>query len=93
MRIIDFVGAPERIDDFTVRDIPTPGLEEMILEKTFIVGEPLTIAIASTPLSVMVSAPNHRIEVLRPLEYTCSGIGGFGLGDMIIEIDFEIANT
>jgi hypothetical protein len=76
--------------DFIVRDYTGPGIEAMEIGNTFIVGMESEIAEATTPRSILVSAQEHRIQVLRPGEFVCSGNVYDGIGLMAIEINFDV---
>lgn len=77
-------------NDFIVRDYTGKGIKEMEIGSTFIVGYESEIATAASPRSILVSAPKHRIEVINPGEYTCTGNIYGGIGKMAIEINFDV---
>lgn len=61
------------------------------ISSTFVVGRPSEVVVASTPASILISAPSHRIRVLNTGEYECEG--GFeqtGIGFMFVGINFEV---
>lgn len=77
--------------DFIVRPENPPGLGEMILEEDFVIGEDVELAFASDPRSILVSAQNHYITVLKSEEYVCQGVEYGGIGFMTIGLDFVVS--
>lgn len=84
------IGCMEIEEDFIIWEAPVPALGDMILEKDFVVGFESELAIATTARSILVSALNHRIEVLNSDLQACSGNPLTGIGIMAIERDFII---
>lgn len=76
-------------DDFIVDDFQGLGLGEMTIEKDFVVGYESEVAIGNTPRSILVSATDHRIELIEDFSVCKGGVFG-GIGFMAIEIDFII---
>ncbi|MFS4448392.1 baseplate J/gp47 family protein [Maribacter sp. 2307UL18-2] len=76
--------------DFEVAAPPEIGLGLMTIGDDFIVGEPIEIAFASTPRSVLVSARFHEITPLESGEYQCQAQEFVGIGFMAVGIDFEV---
>ena len=54
----------------------------------FVIGEPVEVAIATRPDSILVSNTEHRIEALHAGGFVCSGVSSLGIGQMIIGLDF-----
>jgi len=77
--------------DFIIADFIPPGLDDMTIGTDFIVGVSTEVAIASGPRSILVSAPDHRITVLKTGEYVCTGGDFGGIGFMMVGNDFIIA--
>jgi len=75
---------------FIIGDFIPPGLEDMTIGLDFIVGDSTEVAIASGPRSILVSAPNHRVTVLKAGEYACPGITYMGIGYMAVGSDFIV---
>jgi len=46
--------------------------------------------VASGPRSILVSAADHRITVLKAGDYKCEGVEALGIGFMIIEESFIV---
>lgn len=65
-------------------------LSDMSINTDFIVGIDIELAQAVSPRSILVSFPEHRITVVEEGDVVCQGIDGFGLGQMIVGIDFEV---
>jgi hypothetical protein len=76
--------------DFEIADTISSGIGEMILESSYVVGEGVNVACATSPRSVLVSALDHRITALRPDEYVCSGASSLGIGFMTVNLDLVI---
>jgi hypothetical protein len=76
--------------DFIIGDFIPPGLEDMTISLDFIVGDSTEVAIASGPRSILVSAPDHRVTVLKTGEYACPGIAYLGIGYMAVGGDFIV---
>lgn len=81
--------------DFIVGYTPKPtiaasdtGEGGKIINKDFIVGNPVEVAIATRPDTILVSSAMHRIEVLQADAEICVGTPGIGIGQMIIGLDF-----
>lgn len=77
-----------------------PGIGEMSVDIDFVVrgneeGDEVEVATASTAASILVSAKDHRIELLGPNEYPCdeAELCGGGIGCMYINIDFVVGAT
>jgi len=62
----------------------------MTLSDDFVVGEDVEVAIASNPKSILASAGEHYITVLKAGEYECTGVEYEGIGFMAIGVDFII---
>jgi hypothetical protein len=77
--------------DFIISDFIPPGLDDMTIGLDFVVGSSTEVAIASGPRSILVSAPNHNITVLKTGQYACSGLDYTGIGFMAIGTDFVVA--
>lgn len=54
----------------------------------FVVGEPVEMATATRPDTILVSNAFHRILPLREGASVCRGVRNIGIGEMIIGIDF-----
>ena len=65
-----------------------PGISEMIIGDDFVVGRSVEVAYAAGPRSILVSAPDHRITVLKAGEYVCEGTEYAGVGYWAIGVDF-----
>lgn len=76
--------------DFIIADAIPPVLPDMTVGLDFVVGSSTEVAQASGPRSILVSAPNHRINVLTS-GYVCSGLDYQGIGYMAISADFVVA--
>jgi hypothetical protein len=76
--------------DFIIEGPSHPGISEMIIGDDFIVGRPVEVAYAAGPRSILVSAPGHRITVLKAGEYVCEGTEYAGVGYWSIGVDFII---
>lgn len=81
--------------DFIVGYTPKPtiavsdtGEGGRIINKDFIVGDPVEVAIATRPDTILVSSAIHRIEVLQADAGVCVGTPGIGIGQMVIGLDF-----
>ncbi len=84
-------------NDFIIWEPPQPAIETptpasgMQIGTTFVVGSPTELAIASTAKSVLVTATEHRIEIIEPGDHSYCVSGKFGgIGFWGIEIDFEV---
>lgn len=58
------------------------------INSDFVVGEPVEVATATRPDTILVSNPFHRISPLREGASVCRGVRNIGIGEMIIGIDF-----
>ncbi len=76
--------------DFEIVELIPPGLDMMEIGADFIIGNPVEVAYASGPKSILVSATEHRIAVLKTGEYQCSGIEYTGIDYMAISVDFIV---
>jgi hypothetical protein len=68
------------------------GIDNTVVGSTLIIGRPSEVVVASTPASILISAPSHRIKVLNTGEFECQG--GFeqsGIGFMFVGINFEVS--
>lgn len=54
----------------------------------FVIGEPVQVAAATRPDSILVSNINHRIEAVQADGTNCQGIQQIGIGQMIVGLDF-----
>jgi hypothetical protein len=66
--------------DFIIQGLFHPGIGEMGIGDDFVVGRPIEVAVASGPASILVSAPEHRVTVLKAGEYHCEGTEYAGIG-------------
>ncbi len=78
--------------DFIIGEDLIPAIGDMEIDADFVVGRDTEVAIASDPRSILVSAPNHRIRVLKAGEYVCQGAGSLGIGFMIIGENFTVGS-
>lgn len=78
--------------DFIIGEDVIPAIGDMEINADFVVGIDTEVATASDPRSILVSAPNHRITVLKAGEYVCDGVGSLGIGFMIIGENFTIGS-
>jgi len=78
--------------DFIIRELFPPGIGDMAIDVNFIVGRDVEVAMASGPRSILVSASNHRISVLKTGEYKCSGIEFGGIDFMSVGVDFIVGS-
>jgi len=76
--------------DFVIANTISPGIGEMILGSSYVVGEDVNVACATSPRSILVSALDHRITALRSDEYVCSGVSSLGIGFMTVNLDLVI---
>jgi hypothetical protein len=103
-QLLAFVEQLEYVDYVTdfkmLRQHIGPGVGEMTIEIDFVVRdnavwEDTDMARASTAASILVSAPQHQINPLRPDEYPCVMPGELcdagGIGCWYVEIDFEVS--
>ena len=67
---------------------PTVGTNGSVIGVDFVVGEPVEIAAATRPDTILVSDRSHRIQALQADDFMCSGVNAIGIGQMIIGIDF-----
>lgn len=75
-----------------------PGIGEMCVDVDFIIAdegpgeEVLAFAEASTARSILVSAPNHHITVLRAGERSCTSASiPTGIGTMVVDFNFIVS--
>ena len=87
------IGSMEIGLDFVVAAAPEPAINDMAIEVDFVVGQGVEAAVATTPHSILVSHPAHRIEPITRADAKCDGIDAFGIGFMTVELDFEVANA
>lgn len=76
--------------DFEIANTISPGIGEMIIDNSYVVGEDVNVACATSSRSILVSALDHRITALRPGEYLCSGASSLGIGFMSVNLDLVI---
>ena len=76
--------------DFIIEGPQHPGISEMAIGDDFIVGRSVEVAYAAGPRSILVSAPDHRITVLKAGEYVCEGTEYVGIGYWSIGVDFIV---
>lgn len=76
--------------DFIISEPFFPAIGDMAIGVDFVVGRDTEVAIASGPRSILVSAPNHRITVLKTGEYMCEGVEYLGIGFMAIDENFTV---
>jgi len=79
--------------EYVNEDYYLTGIGEMVLEDNFIIGYPVENASAGSPRTILVSAENHRIEILKPGDVRCPrGIQIFGIGYMHVGFDFIVGS-
>ncbi len=76
--------------DFIIGEDFFPAIGDMQIGEDFVVGRETEVAVASGPRSILVSAPDHRVTVLKAGEYVCEGVDTLGIGFMIIEESFIV---
>lgn len=81
--------------DFVVGYSPEPSISVSGSEtggKTigidFIVGQPVEVAAATRPDSILVSNSSHRIQAVQAGVNSCQGVHAIGIGQMIVGLDF-----
>lgn len=91
------IGCMEIEADFIVFESPIPALggeiplkDDMIIEKTFVIGFESELAIATSAKSILVSSLQHRIEVLNLDDVLCNNKNYEGIGVMAVGRDFII---
>lgn len=89
------IGDMEINLDFAVSYTPKPSIADSstgeggkTINKDFIVGIPVEVAIATRPDTILVSNALHHIEVLQADASICVGTPGIGIGQMVIGLDF-----
>lgn len=87
---LDAIGKMKIGQGFVVNAPRKPTIGGIAIGKNFIVGEDVEIAFATTPASVLVSEPVHRIQILSEKE-VCAGISDFGIGNMTVGFDFKVS--
>jgi hypothetical protein len=76
--------------DFIIGEDFFPAIGDMEIDGDFVVGRETEVAVASGPRSILVSAADHRITVLKAGDYKCEGVEALGIGFMIIEESFIV---
>ncbi|MEN8228459.1 MAG: baseplate J/gp47 family protein [Bacteroidota bacterium] len=89
------IGDMEISLDFIIGYSPDPTIADSgtgeggkTINEDFIVGEPVEVAIATRPDTILVSNAEHRIEALQADASVCEGTPGIGIGQMVIGLDF-----
>lgn len=54
----------------------------------FVIGEPVEVAVATRPDTILVSNTTHRIDALNAGSSACHGVWNIGIGQMIVGLDF-----
>lgn len=86
----DIVGKMTIGTDFVIQKPRKPTIGGMTIGQNFIIGEDVEVAEATTPASILVSSPQHRIQILSGSE-VCIGISDYGIGSMTIGLDFGVS--
>jgi hypothetical protein len=89
------IGEMEIGFDFMVGFSPQETIAEtgsdeggMTISVDFVIGEPVDVAAATRPDSILVSKTAHRIVALPASALVCEGTQTIGIGQMIIGLDF-----
>lgn len=89
------IGEMEIGLDFIVADTPEPAIASSLtgeggktINIDFVIGEPVEVASATRPDTILVSNAIHRIAPLSDEVSGCRGVRNIGIGEMIIGIDF-----
>lgn len=79
-------------EDFIVGLTPKPniGVTDAKIGSGFIVGQPVEVARASRPDSILVSEDNHRISAIQTEDFLCSGNKNITIGQMIVKVNFIV---
>ncbi len=79
-------------EDFIISTAPRPtiGVTDATIGIDFVVGQPVEVAKATRPDSILVSNDFHRIKAIQSEDFICSGIKSIGIGQMIIKVDFIV---
>lgn len=92
--LLDFIEERPYVDfvtNFTLLHFRR-GIGSECISSNFIIGPVVDIAQATTPRSILVSAPRHIIRVLQPGEFPCTGVlVASGVGQGIVEFSFVVA--
>jgi hypothetical protein len=63
----------------------------MTIGQSFVIGEDVEVAIATTARSILVSHASHRIA--EAIAGTCDGVPDLGIGYMTVGIDFLVEES
>lgn len=79
-------------EDFIISTAPKPtiGVTDAKVGVDFVVGQPVEVAKATRPDSILVSNDFHRIRAIQSDDFVCSGIKNIGIGQMIVKVDFIV---
>jgi hypothetical protein len=77
--------------DFVIGADPQPAVKTMTVGLDFIVGRPVETAPSTRSDAILVSHPAHRITPIFPGSDESTGDMTFGIGFMIVGLDFDIA--
>lgn len=75
-------------EDFIVGTTPRATVNAGIIGVDFVVGEPVEVAAATRPDTILTSNGQHRIEALQADGFACAGVVNVGIGQMVIGVDF-----
>jgi hypothetical protein len=62
----------------------------MSIASSFVVGRDVDTVTATRPGTILVSFPQHRIDILQADELNCPGTDGLGIGFMMVDVDLEV---
>lgn len=81
--------------DFVVGYTPEPSIADSIkgiggkvINVDFVIGNPVEVAVATRPDTILVSHATHRIGPLQAGSSACHGVWNIGIGQLIIGLDF-----
>lgn len=75
--------------DFFIRANPRPGIADMQVGATLVVGRGVEVAETTQPHAILVSHPDHLIASITPDVEDCAGVTTLGIGYMTIGLDFR----
>jgi len=76
--------------DFIIQPKPTPFINTMEIENTFVVGRGVEVARTVQGHAILVSHPEHRIRPVESGSHECKGASQLGIGYMTVELDFMV---
>ena len=76
--------------DLIIQPKPTPYINTMEIEDSFVVGRGVEVARTVQGHAILVSHPEHRIRPVENGSHVCKGAGQLGIGYMTVELDFIV---